>query len=46
VRGADVSQEYAITLDMAKELCMIENNIKGWPARRYFIKMGKIAQQY
>ncbi|WP_298784398.1 antA/AntB antirepressor family protein [uncultured Campylobacter sp.] len=31
-------KEYFITLDMAKELCMVENNERGKEARRYFIK--------
>lgn len=30
-------QDYAITLNMAKELSMIQNNEKGQGARRYFI---------
>ncbi|GAA0115232.1 ORF6C domain-containing protein [Clostridium senegalense] len=30
--------EYAITLNMAKELSMVENNEKGKEARRYFIE--------
>jgi len=33
--------EYYITLDMAKELCMVENNDKGREARRYFIEIEK-----
>lgn len=32
------AKEYIITLDMAKELCMIERNPKGRIARRYFIQ--------
>ena len=32
------SQDYRITLDMAKELCMVENNENGRIARRYFIE--------
>ena len=32
------SQEYRLTLDMSKELCMVENNEKGRIARRYFIE--------
>lgn len=31
-------KEYFITLNMAKELCMVENNAKGKEARQYFIK--------
>ncbi|EOZ8768784.1 antA/AntB antirepressor family protein, partial [Campylobacter jejuni] len=34
-------KEYYITLDMAKELCMAENNEKGRQARRYFIECEK-----
>lgn len=37
-RGGDRrSKEYALTLDMAKELAMVERNEKGRMARRYFI---------
>lgn len=43
-RGGDRrSIEYHITLDMAKELSMVENNAKGREARRYFIAMEKKA---
>ena len=38
------SKEYIITLDMAKELCMIERNPKGRIARRYFIMKEKEAR--
>ena len=37
-------KEYFVTLDMAKELCMVENNDKGKEARRYFIKCEKELQ--
>lgn len=37
--------EYAITLDMAKELSMVERNEQGKMARRYFIECERIARQ-
>ena len=37
--------EYIITIDMAKELAMLENNNKGKMARRYFIQMEKKFKQ-
>ena len=33
--------EYYITIDMAKELCMVENNETGRKIRRYFIEVEK-----
>ena len=39
------SIEYIITIDMAKELAMVENNEKGRQARRYFIEVEKRAKQ-
>lgn len=38
-------KEYHITLDMAKELCMLERSELGQQARRYFIRMEKEALQ-
>lgn len=35
--GGRPTTEYHITLDMAKELSMVESNAKGKQARRYFI---------
>ena len=35
------STEYYITVDMAKELCMVENNETGRNIRRYFIEVEK-----
>ena len=39
--GGRPSQEYFITLDMAKQLAMVENNDKGSQARKYFIECEK-----
>ena len=39
--GGRPSREYYITLDMAKQLTMVENNEKGMQARRYFIECEK-----
>ena len=39
--GGRPSQEYFITLDMAKQLAMVENNDKGMQVRKYFIECEK-----
>ncbi|MBX0849025.1 antA/AntB antirepressor family protein [Campylobacter coli] len=39
--GRRPRKEYYVTLDMAKELCTVENNEKGRQARRYFIECEK-----
>lgn len=38
--------EYHISLDMAKELCLVENTEQGKKARRYFIEVEKQARQH
>jgi anti-repressor protein len=43
--GRKVSQEYLLTLDVAKELSMVENNEQGRIARRYFINCEKALRQ-
>ena len=39
--GSREITEYHLTLDMAKELCMVERSDVGRSARRYFIEMEK-----
>jgi hypothetical protein len=41
VSGAKYLIEYHISLDMAKQLSMVENNEKGIAARKYFIQCEK-----
>jgi phage anti-repressor protein len=36
--GGRPSQEYKLTIDMGKEICMVENNAQGKLVRRYFIE--------
>jgi phage anti-repressor protein len=43
--GANAFIDYMVTMDMAKELCMLENNPKGKETRKYFINVEKMAQQ-
>ena len=44
-KGATVLTEYALTLECAKEISMLEGNAKGKQARQYFIEQDKKAQQ-
>lgn len=39
--GGRPRTDYIFKLDVAKELCMVENNAKGREARRYFIEVEK-----
>ncbi|HGW3824829.1 phage anti-repressor protein [Acinetobacter baumannii] len=41
--GGHNKSDYYLTLDVAKELSMVENNDKGREARRYFIRCEKLA---
>ncbi len=41
VIGKATQYDYHVTIDMAKELSMVENNERGRQARRYFIAMEK-----
>lgn len=40
-RGVTTEKDYIITVDMAKELCMVENNELGRKFRKYFIECEK-----
>lgn len=43
--GGRPSVDYTLSLDMAKELAMVENNEKGKEARKYFIEVEKRFQK-
>ncbi|WP_375643874.1 antA/AntB antirepressor family protein, partial [Bartonella sp. MM20NXGY] len=44
-RGGHNRKDYHLTLSVAKELSMVENNKKGREARLYFIECEKLAKQ-
>lgn len=44
-QGGRPSKEYTVSLDMAKELAMVENNEKGRQIRKYFIEVEKQARK-
>lgn len=44
--GAKLQKDYLVSLEMAKELAMVENNEKGRAVRRYFIEMEKAHRQH
>lgn len=43
--GGRPAKEYAITIDMAKELSMVERNEQGKKARAYFIECERVAHE-
>ena len=44
VVGKNIQIDYVLTTDMAKEICMVQNNVKGRLARQYFIEVEKRAR--
>jgi anti-repressor protein len=43
--GKNIRFEYSLTIDMAKELSMVEGNEKGKVARRFFIQCEKVLKE-
>jgi len=41
VKPTNNQKDYIVTMDMAKELCMVSNTIKGKETRKYFIEIEK-----
>lgn len=41
VNGKATQQDFIVTLDMAKELCMVDDSLKGRAIRKYFIEAEK-----
>ena len=46
IHGGQNRIDYYLSIDMAKELSMVENNEQGRKARRYFIEMEKIVKTH
>ena len=44
-KGGRPFKEYALSIDMAKELSMVEKTERGRQARRYFIEMERVAKE-
>jgi anti-repressor protein len=45
VIGRTTQIDYSLTLSMAKELCMVENNEQGKVARKYFVERERLLGQ-
>ena len=41
IHGGQNKQDHQLTIDMAKEICMLQRNEKGKQARQYFIQLEK-----
>ncbi|MBF9011317.1 phage antirepressor KilAC domain-containing protein [Corynebacterium phoceense] len=44
--GGRPSEDHILTLDMAKELSMVQNNERGRQARRYFLECERVAREH
>jgi len=45
VNGKNMQYDYIVSMDMAKELCMVSNTEKGKETRKYFIQAEKQSQR-